>query len=244
MTSCWDGVNLQSHLALLMNWRYFGKIFIPILCLIASRYSAGTAVRAEAFIKTITDQNLPDSLSRFESSDLNALFDLLGDKGLERYLEFILYRLPSQALVLSIIYPVLSFLAHYLGNAEKRSDLMLNKKQSRYYPTLYLHKLTWPFLISDVLQTGLLVLSISMHQQQQMKIFLWTADLAGKMAIAKSLSLVLLLNIFPVGVLVSIARILIIRIKCGNLFGGLKDSTHDASKIAPNIRISKLKKEK
>jgi hypothetical protein len=217
-----------------MNWKALAfRVLVPLVILSIARYCAGSAVQAERFIKTmIPDQKLPDSVADFGSAYLEQLYRTLGDKGLEVYQQFILYRLPSQILILSIIYPLLRDIAQYLGKCEMRLDIFTKKRTSRFYPTAHLQALSWPFLFADSLQTIILLLSLHAFKKQEL-LFSYLATFAGKLASLKNLSLIVLLNGLPVGIIVSLSRILIVGWHTGNVFRGFKDS----------IRLERLNKQ-
>lgn len=210
-----------------MNWKsLISRIIIPLISLIGARYCARSAVEAETYIKSILpNQKLPDSLSNFGSLFLKQLYDLFGDKGLEEYQKFILYRLPSQILIISIIYPIIRDISQYLGRCEMRLDVFTKKKASRFYPTAYMHALTWPFLFADVFQTLLLLSSIQTFRTHQL-LFFYVATFSGYLAILKNISLILLLNGLPMAILVSLARIIIIGWKSGKIFRGFRRDDH------------------
>lgn len=223
-----------------MNWKSFvSRILIPFISLIGARYCARSAVEAETYIKSILpNQKLPDSLSNFGSFFLKQLYDQFGKKGLEEYQKFILYRLPSQLLIISILYPMVHDIAQYLGRCEMKLDMFTKKKAGRFYPTAYLHSLTWPFLFADVLQTILLLLSIQAFEKYDL-VFFYIATFAGKLAVLKNISLILLLNGLPMSIVVSVFRILLVGWKTGKIFRGFSKEDHVLSR--PNILTKKAK---
>ena len=221
------------------TWKsLISRIMIPLMSLITARYCARTAINAEAYIKSvIPNQSLPDSWPRFGLVDLKQLYETLGNKGLEMYKEYILYRLPSQILVLSIIYPILRDISLYLSDCEIRLDRLSGKNASRFYPTGYLYVLTWPFLAADILQTILLLLSIRTFDKHQL-IFALLGDSAGKLAMLKNLSLVLIINVLPVAVFVSLFRIILIGWKTGEILRGFGLQAHHNHKEKVNRNVN------
>ena len=206
-----------------MKWRSLAyRVLIPFISLIAARYCARSAVETERYIKNIIpNQKLPDSMSNFGPAYLQQIYDSFEVKGLEAYQKFILYRLPSQILIMSIIYPIIRDIAQYLGRCEMRLDVLSKKKEGRFYPTAHLHALTWPFLLAEILQTLSLLLTVYTFQKNIL--FFYLATFAGKLAVIKYISLLVLLNGLPVAILVSIARIIMIGWQTGQVFGGFRE---------------------